>query len=397
MAAERLGEQAKRLRVWAEHKAIDAESLPIHLIGPGGALNDPGFARYIKAEARTLRTETGMDEVLVIIDTAGAVMPGQDLNNPGVGTIFAHHVRVILSDGATVAVVHHTPKSGDATGMGSQQIDGLFDATVHVEATANGATVTQTKGNTVVNWLQPLAWTGEVVTVELDGETVSAWMPVATTTGQKTHAGFRPRTQAVLDAIGGLVTDSGKICDGYPAVLRQTLRAKADELKEFNNVAPENRTKTLRRELETLAGAGRISWDEEWVWHLGVARRGMDFTPGQDDPPPAAAPKQPEAPAPEQQLEPKQPKAAPKLWTLSEEDEVQLAVLAAGGTVQCGGETPSKDNLQQLGKIIAAMQALPRAKGKAVLQIVGAKSLLAVPPSKYDEALETIAKVGGGL
>lgn len=178
IAAERKAEQVKRMRVWAAADGLDGTTLPLHVMGPGGMLTDKGFADHICAEVRGLAEQTGQRVVLIVVDTALATLAGADVNASGPASLFAHNLKMIAAQtGAAVAAVHHTPKSGNATGMGSQAFDATFDAVLLIEPTTAGGRVEQVKGNTVTTWIPPLEWTGEPLTVEIDGRTFHAWRP----------------------------------------------------------------------------------------------------------------------------------------------------------------------------------------------------------------------------
>lgn len=186
IAAERESEQAKRFTVWALADGRDLDALPLRLMGPGSSLARLDFARYVAEQAAALNAETGQPCRLIVIDTTMSSLPGLDLNKTETATQFGQSLRVIAGKvpSAAVCAVHHTPKSGAETGMGSQGFDACFEATLLIEATEAGASVKQIKGNTTRDWIEPFHWTGEAVQAEHRGEIFLAWRPAGTAAPQ---------------------------------------------------------------------------------------------------------------------------------------------------------------------------------------------------------------------
>jgi len=179
IAAERESEQAKRFTVWACAADLDPDALPLRLMGPGSTLEKLDFAAYVAEQAAALKAETGQECRLIVIDTTMASLPGADLNKTETATRFAQNLKVIAGKvpSAAICAVHHTPKSGAETGMGSQGFDAAFEAALLIEATEAGGNVRQIKGNTTRDWIAPFEWVGEALAVERGAETFLAWRP----------------------------------------------------------------------------------------------------------------------------------------------------------------------------------------------------------------------------
>jgi hypothetical protein len=222
IAAEREAEQAKRFTVWACAEDLDPDGLPLRLMGPGSTLEKLDFASYIAEQAAALKAETGQECRLIVIDTTMASLPGADLNKTEIATRFAQNLKVIAAKvpSAAICAVHHTPKSGAETGMGSQGFDAAFEAALLIEANDAGGSVRQLKGNTTRDWIPPLGWTGEALQAERKGETFLAWRPVVST---RTFAAvkLKPSARRALDELCRLRPTNETISDGewYEACL----------------------------------------------------------------------------------------------------------------------------------------------------------------------------------
>lgn len=230
LAAERMGEQVKRLKVLAlaDGKAVDDP--PWSVMGPGARLDDISFARYLAAECKQLQIETGAPTRLIVIDTLFAIMPGLDLTQTHIGTAFGENLKIIGAQVPTAAigVIHHTPKSEAATGIGSRSIDALFDATLFVEETVDGGRIKMVKGNTVSEWLPDLAWNGELLKVEDDGVEISTYRPQQVARGARRWA---PRSdqQKIISALDDLLVGADQKLPREQRVTKGDLRAAVSE------------------------------------------------------------------------------------------------------------------------------------------------------------------------
>ena len=262
IAAERKGEQVKRMRVWAAADKLDVKALPLDVMGPGGMLTDKGFADHICAEVRALAEQTSQRVVLVVIDTVMATLPGADVNASGPASLFAHNAKMIAAKtGAAVAAVHHTPKSGTATGMGSQAFDATFDAVLLIEPTTNGGRVEQVKGNTVANWIPPIEWTGEALTMEIDGLTFHAWRPAGQTrAASPKSAGMRKQVRDAWRALCDVSPDGAAVTTDAWFAAFAALAWPVDPPK------PDSQKRTFREVARQLVEQGKALKAGEDAW-----------------------------------------------------------------------------------------------------------------------------------
>jgi hypothetical protein len=222
IAAEREAEQAKRFTVWACAAELDPDSLPLRLMGPGSTLEKLDFATYVAEQAASLKADTGEECRLIVIDTTMASLPGADLNKTEIATRFAQNLKVIAAKvpSAAICAVHHTPKSGAETGMGSQGFDAAFEAALLIEAVETGGRVRQLKGNTPRDWVPLIEWIGEALQADRGGETFLAWRPVVSTR-TFTAVKLKPSARRALDELCRLRPTNETITDGewYEACL----------------------------------------------------------------------------------------------------------------------------------------------------------------------------------
>ena len=136
VAAEGVSGLAQRQRAWqdmCQEATLDGLSwlpMPVNLLEPDWA-----------AGLATVVTELGC--VAVVIDTLARSMVGGDENNSGdMSAIVQAADQVRRSSGATVLLVHHSPKEGN-TLRGHSALEGAVDTALLIEA-GGGASLTLT-------------------------------------------------------------------------------------------------------------------------------------------------------------------------------------------------------------------------------------------------------------
>jgi hypothetical protein len=133
---ERMGATKLRLAVWLHVDEKRAQGLHMTLLD-GVRLNDPAT---VKALIEALQGLGGRPLSLVIIDSLGAALPGQEMNASGPATMAGAQLRRIRDSlGCAVGVVSHSPKSGDETVAGSLHFDAIFDSVLIVRSENGGS------------------------------------------------------------------------------------------------------------------------------------------------------------------------------------------------------------------------------------------------------------------
>ena len=132
---ERLSTTELRIAVWCNSDSRDPAKLPL-LLTDGLRLNAPETVKALIESLRAAEDELGGRRIsLVIVDSLGATLPGQELNSSSPATMAGTQLRRIRDSlGCAVGVVSHSPKSGDETVAGSLHFDAIFDATVFVRS-----------------------------------------------------------------------------------------------------------------------------------------------------------------------------------------------------------------------------------------------------------------------
>lgn len=137
---ERLASTLQRVSVWADVDGLDPAALPLHLTGDFILSDATSVANLIDA-VRDLEQQGGRKVGLVVVDSLGAAMYGAELNASGPATLAGHMLRKIRDALAcTVGVVAHSPKSGDETVAGSLHFDAIFDSSLFMQSSDDGAT-----------------------------------------------------------------------------------------------------------------------------------------------------------------------------------------------------------------------------------------------------------------
>lgn len=122
---------AQRRRAWMQHERVH-QIVGDTWLPRSVNLLDPGWAAALVEFAQEL------NPVLIIIDTVARSMVGGDENSSkDMGSLIAGADALCLATGATVLLVHHTPRNGDNL-RGHTSLEGAVDTAIRVKSTDNG-------------------------------------------------------------------------------------------------------------------------------------------------------------------------------------------------------------------------------------------------------------------
>jgi AAA domain/Bifunctional DNA primase/polymerase, N-terminal len=115
------------------HKIAEDTDRIVFMRSPVNFGNDAGFA-----ELKTAVETCGRQFKVVVVDTVGRALPGEDMFDPKSITRFMEHLQQIgeLSQGVSIGI-HHENKAGEV--MGSIYFDNNSDFMFHVEREGDGA------------------------------------------------------------------------------------------------------------------------------------------------------------------------------------------------------------------------------------------------------------------
>ena len=184
--AERMEATELRLAVFCRTDGREPEEVGFWLTN-GVILSRPDSVKELIQALLNVRERIGRRISLVILDSLGATLAGEDTNGAGPASMAGTQLRRIRdSVNCAVGVVAHSPKSGEETVAGSLQFDAIFDTTVFVRSddATKGATGTLyvKKSNAIVQASEAereIAWKAEVLVAEFEGRPVKARRPVA--------------------------------------------------------------------------------------------------------------------------------------------------------------------------------------------------------------------------
>jgi hypothetical protein len=284
VAAERRAVVERRFAAWRKHHGID--NIPLAVIGGVFDLrSSAGDAEGIIAAANKLAAEAGTEVVLIIIDTAAAVLAGGDENTKDFAAVATNVALIQDATKAHVALVHHVAHYAPERPRGHGSVPNASDVTIRVGRFANHrlAEIYQVNDGpediripfTLVGVeLGTNPDTGKVtkapVVVPIDGE---AAQPAA-----KAKAGPRLPTAAALalkalreaiDEAGTIPAASNHIPAGVKVVTADLWREYAYKRSVSPADTSEARKKAFKRASDKLLELGRIAvWDRH-VWPTG--------------------------------------------------------------------------------------------------------------------------------
>jgi hypothetical protein len=136
VAAERRAVVERRFAAWRKYHGID--NLPLAVIGGVFDLrSSKEDAEGIIAAASKLAAETGAEVVLIIIDTAAAVLAGGDENTKDLAAVATNVALIQDGTKAHVALVHHVPHYAPERPRGHGSLPNASDVTIRVGRHAN--------------------------------------------------------------------------------------------------------------------------------------------------------------------------------------------------------------------------------------------------------------------
>lgn len=131
---ERLSTTELRLAVWCHADARDPAKLAL-LLTDGVRLSDPSTVKALIDDLHAVRAELGRRISVVLLDSLGAMLPGQEMNSSGPATMAGTQLRRIRDSlDCAVGVVAHSPKSEAETVAGSLHFDAIFDTALFVRS-----------------------------------------------------------------------------------------------------------------------------------------------------------------------------------------------------------------------------------------------------------------------
>jgi hypothetical protein len=284
VAAERRAVVERRFAAWRKHHGID--NIPLAVIGGVFDLrSSKADAEAIIATARKLAAETGVEVVLIIIDTAAQVLAGGDENTKDLAAVATNVALIQNGTGAHVALVHHVPHYAPERPRGHGSLPNASDVTIRVDRHANHrlAEIYQVNDGpedirihfTLISVeLGTNPDTGKVtkapVVMPIDGEDDQ---PAA-----KAKAGPRLPSSAALalkalreavDEVGTVPPASNHIPAGVKVVTVDLWREYAYKRSVSPADTPEARKKAFKRASDKLLELGHIAvWDRH-VWPTG--------------------------------------------------------------------------------------------------------------------------------
>src|SRR5262249_32378690 len=142
--AERMEATELRLAVYCRTDGREPEQVGFWLTN-GVILSRPERVKELIQALLDVRERIGRPISLVILDSLGATLAGEDTTGAGPASMAGTQLRRIRDSlNCAVGVVAHSPKSGEETVAGSLQFDAIFDTTVFVRSddATKGATGT---------------------------------------------------------------------------------------------------------------------------------------------------------------------------------------------------------------------------------------------------------------
>ena len=224
---ERLSTTELRVSVWCHADGRDPANLPL-LLTDGLRLNAPETVKALIESLHAAKAGLGGRRIsLVIFDSLGATLPGQELNSSSPATMAGTQLRRIRDSlGCAVGVVSHSPKSGDETVAGSLHFDAIFDATVFVRS-EDGATgtlyVKKDNGLALEEEERSTHWQRETITALVGDRAVRVHRLVAGTAMQSNPRRIAGNYRRAFEVLCGLSSDNSPVA----------LEAWRDGCKEF--------------------------------------------------------------------------------------------------------------------------------------------------------------------
>jgi hypothetical protein len=130
-----------RLAMYAEDEGRNVADIPVALAPGPLQFTRPADVTQLIADLHALEAQVGRKLGVVVIDSLGASIAGEDTNTAGPASAAGHALRAIRDQvGCAVLVVAHSPKSGDRTVAGSVQFDAIFDVSIFVHSEDGGQT-----------------------------------------------------------------------------------------------------------------------------------------------------------------------------------------------------------------------------------------------------------------
>ncbi len=239
-------------------------------LGPEGQDADRVIAAAAAVEART-----GQAVQLVIVDTLARAMGHGDENSAqDMGAFIAACDRIRLNTGATVLIVHHTGKTGNAA-RGSSALLGAVDTAIEVEKNDSGRVARVVKQKDSADGLE-LGFDLEVIELGQDdeGEAITTCVVCPTEAAPKDRPKRRdPSGNAgvVFRALQKALNEGGETVPGtthIPASARvvsvELWRRYAYQM--MSDATVEARQKAFKRAHDQLVSTGYVSSWGSYAW-----------------------------------------------------------------------------------------------------------------------------------
>jgi hypothetical protein len=284
VAAERRAVVERRFAAWRKYHGID--NIPLAVIGGVFDLrSSKADAEAIIETARKLAAETGVEVVLIIIDTAAQVLAGGDENTKDLAAVASNVALIQDGTKAHVALVHHVPHYAPERPRGHGSLPNASDVTIRVGRHANhrlaeiyqvndGPEDTKIQFTLIGVELGTNPDTGKLtkapVVVPIDGDTAQPAakakagpkLPIAATLALKA-------LREAVDEVGTPPPASNHIPAGVKVVTADLWREYAYKRSVSPADTPEARKKAFKRASDKLLELGRIAvWDKH-VWLVG--------------------------------------------------------------------------------------------------------------------------------
>jgi hypothetical protein len=280
VAAERRAVVERRFAAWRKHHGI--EDIPLAVIGGVYDLrSSKEDAEGIIAAARELAAETGVEVVLIIVDTTAQVLAGGDENGKDMVALVGNVALIQAETGAHVALTHHVPHYAPERMRGHGSLPAAADTTIKVNYDGNHRAAEVDKANDGPDDVK-IRFT--LISVELGrnletGKVTKAPLviPLADNAEEAPNAKAGPKlpkaTQLALRALREAVDEMGvpaPASNHIPASARvvtvEQWRDYSYKLSISSSEEPRARQQAFQRATENLQAARLIGvWDRH-VW-----------------------------------------------------------------------------------------------------------------------------------
>lgn len=266
-------EHGMALRLKALRQLLGDEATEnLRLAGCPHGLNkdSPDFARLLGAVAKER-------PALIVIDTLAMAFPGLDENDARSMGNVVHAARQLAKGGAAVLLIHHDTKEGSSTPRGHSVLNGALDMAVHVkpkdEAGIIRGRMTKNRNGSCE---QDLAFTIGVASFGLDedGDPIEAPFANVLEASKASKASDRVHLSAGAKAALQELSEMAGFNEASTVDEASWRKRCRDSGKVSADEDPRKRQQSVRRAIEVLVRAGRISLANGMV-SLAISDRGQ--------------------------------------------------------------------------------------------------------------------------